>query len=255
MRNKLFFLTSILLISSLLTGCASAAYAQSSTPAATAAASAQAQEPKQIYRTITVTGSGLVYLTPDIAYVNLGVHSEGANAADTVAANNTLSAKIISALKTFGIAEKDIQTVNFSISPQQQYDTNGKPTGEILYMVDNTVYVTVRDLSKIGDLLDAAVKAGANNVYGIQFDVADKTKAVSDARKAAMANARAIAEELATAAGVMLGDVQTINVYDTSAPMVAQAKMAGASFAADSVSIQPGQMTITVQVNVVYEIR
>lgn len=249
MRNKLFFLLSILLISSLLTGCAGAAYAQSSTPAASD------EEPKQVYRTMTVTGSGMVYLTPDIAHVNLGVHSEGANAAETVAANNTQTAKILAALKTFGIAEKDIQTVNFSIYPQQQYDTEGKPTGEMRYMVDNTVYVTVRDLTKVGDLLDAAVKAGANNVYGIQFDVADKSKAMSDARKAAIDNARAIAEELATAAGVTLGAVQTINVYGGSSPIIVQAKMVEASFAADSVPVQPGQMTITVEANVVYEIR
>lgn len=249
MRNKFIFLISILLISSLLTGCAGAAYAQSSTPAAAN------EESKQVYRTLTVTGSGMAYLTPDIAYVNLGVHSEGANAAETVADNNAQTAKILDALKAFGIAEKDIQTVNFSIYPQQQYDTEGKPTGELRYVVDNTVYVTVRDLAKVGDLLDAAVKAGANNVYGIQFDVADKSKAMSEARKAAIANARSIAEELAVVAGVSLGDVQTINVYGGSAPFVVQAKMVEASYAADSVPVQPGQLTITVEVNIVYEIR
>ena len=251
MRNKLFFLTSILLISSLLTGCASAAYAQGSAPTVTA--EAKAQEPKQVYRTLTVSGSGKVYLTPDIAYINLGVHSEGANAAETVADNNAQTTKILDALKKSGVAEKDIQTVNFSIYPQQQYDTEGKPTGELRYTVDNTVYVTVRDLTKIGDLLDAAVKAGANNVYGIQFDVADKSKAMSDARKAAIDNARAIAEELAVAAGVTLGDVQTINMYGGSAPIIVEAKMSG--YAADSVPVQPGQLAITVEVNIVYEIR
>lgn len=251
MRNKTIFLISMLLIASLLTGCASAAYAQASTPAATETE----VQPQQIYRTLTVSGTGKVYLTPDIAYVNLGVHTEGANAAETVADNNTQSARIIDALKKFGVDEKDIQTVNFSIYPQTQYDMEGKPTGEIRYMVDNTVAVTLRDISKVGDLLDAAVKAGANNVYGIQFDVADKSQALSDARKAAVQNARALAEELAAAAGVSLGAVQTINMYGGSAPIIVEAKMADASFAAGSVPVQPGQMAISVEVNIVYEIR
>ena len=252
MRNKFFFLTSILIIASLLSGCAGTAYAQGSTPATGAN-----DEPKQVYRTLTVSGSGKAYLTPDIAYINIGVHTEGANAADTVADNNTQTSKIIAALKGFGIADKDLQTVNFSIYPQPQYDLEGKPTGEIKYMVDNTVYVTMRDLGKVGDLLDTAVKAGANNIYGIQFDVADKSKALSEARKAAVANARAVAEELAAAAGVSLGAVQTINVYGGSAPIpVYQAKMAEVSMAADSsVPVQPGEMVITVEVNVVYEIQ
>lgn len=250
MRHKYYFLISIMLIASLLTGCASTALAQASTPGE----ADNAQEPKQVFRTLTVTGSSKVYLTPDIAYINLGVHSEGLNAAETMADNNAQTAKILEAIKNFGIADKDIRTVNFSVYPQPQYNTEGQPTGEIRYSVDNTVYVTLRDLTKVGELLDAAVKAGANNVYGIQFDLSDKSKAMSEARKAAVENARAIAEELASAAGVTLGDVQTINMYGGSAPIVFEAKVE-AAYAADRVPIQTGQLEINVEVNIIFEIR
>jgi hypothetical protein len=243
MRSKFFILTSILLMSTLLTGCAGVAAAQTST-------SSDAQPP---LRTVSVMGSGKAILTPDIAYVNIGVHTENKNAAEAVAANTTQAQKVIDAIKAMGIDAKDIQTTNFSIYPQQQYDPNGKPTGEITYIVDNSVYVTVRDLDKIGDLLDAAVQAGANSISGIQFDVADKTQALSEARQAAVNDARAKAEELAEAAGVTLGDVQTI-AENTSSPPMPMYDMRAASAAMESaaVPVSPGQMTITVDVSIVY---
>jgi hypothetical protein len=248
MRSKIYFLSGLLIFSTLLTSCAGGASAQTTTPA---------PEGQKVTRTVSVTGSGKAILTPDIAYVTIGVHTENKNASEAVSANNSQTEKVIAAIKQQGVDEKDIQTTNFSIYPQQQYDPNGKPTGEITYIVDNSVYVTIRDLDKVGDVLDAAVQAGANSISGIQFDVADKTEALSEARQAAVNDARAKAEELATAAGVTLGDVQTISegtgvypvpMYDmrASAPMAAEAA---------SVPISPGQMTLTVDVSMVYEIR
>ncbi|MBN2550463.1 MAG: SIMPL domain-containing protein [Anaerolineales bacterium] len=251
MRNKLTHLMYILIVAVLLSGCAGVALAQSATPTVEAAPA-----DKPVTRTITVTGSGKALLTPNIAYINIGVHTEEMTAVSAVKANSQLADKVIAALKSFGIDEKDIQTTNFSIYPQPQYDAEGKPTGEIKYIVDNTVYVTVRDLTKIGELLDAAVEAGANNISGIQFDVADKSKALTAARQAAVENARLVAEELVSAAGVTLGAVQTINVYGDTSPMPVMYDMAMVkSVEASSVPVSPGQMTITVQVNIVYEIR
>jgi len=249
MRTKTYLIVSFLVLAALLTGCAGAAFAQSETPAA------QGDEAK-VTRTVTVTGSGKVYLTPDIAYITIGVHTEGENAAEAVASNNAQAQKVIDALKAQGIAEKDIQTTNFSIYPQQEYDTEGKPTGKIKYIVDNSVFVTVRDITNVGDVLDAAVQAGANTISGIQFDVEDKTAALSEARKAAVADAGVKAEELASAAGVSLGDVQTISEYTSGGPQPMYDMRAAAPMAeAASVPIQTGQMLLTVEVNMVYEIR
>lgn len=242
MMKKLSILFGFLLAASLLSACAAAPIA-----------SAQQAEPEpQNQRTLTVMGSGQALLTPDIAYVTIGVHTENKNAAEAVAANNTQAQAVTNALKGAGIAAKDIRTTNFSIYPQQQYDDKGQLQG-ITYVVDNSVYVTVRDLTKVGDLLDTAVKAGANSISGIQFDVADKTKALSDARKAAVANATEIASELAGAANVTLGPVQSISISSTSPmPVVDTRAMA---VEAASVPVSPGQLNLTVDVQVIFLIQ
>jgi len=252
MRTKIYILTTVLALAVLLSGCAGAAFAQSETP--TVAAEGEKQE---VTRTLSVSGSGKVYLTPDIAYITIGVHTENNSAAEAVASYNQQAEQVIGSLKSQGIADKDIQTTNFSIYPQQEYDPNGKPTGTIQYIVDNSVYVTVRDITKVGDILDAAVKAGANSISGIQFDVQDKTQALSDARKSAVRDAQVKAEELSSAAGVTLGAVQTISEYTSGGPQPMYDMRAAAPMAAEaaSVPIQAGQMLLTVEVSLVFEIR
>lgn len=219
------------------------------------ATSPQSTSTEPAPRTITVFGSGKVLLTPDIAYIQIGVRTEDKDAAEAVAGNTSQSQKVIDAIKAAGIENKDIQTTNFSIFPQQQYDSQGKPTGEITYVVENTVYVTVRKIAGIGDLLNETVKAGANTINSIQFDVSDKTKALSEARKAAVADAKTQAEELATAAGVKIVEVQSINSTDNY-PVTATAKFLNRAGALDSASVpvSAGQLTLEVNVSVVYVI-
>lgn len=242
MRNKLFSITTLLILASIvLSACGTAAYAQT--------------EPvEKMPRTLSVTGSGKAYLVPDIAYISIGVHTEDKDAAKAVTANNTQSQKVSEALKAFKIDSKDIQTTNFSIYPQQQYDENGRLTG-ILYMVDNSVYVTLRDLELVGELLNKVVEAGANSINGIQFDVSDKTKALSEARKDAVANAQEQAAEIADAAGVKLGEVISINVYGGYPSPIFEGKGGGAAMMDVAAPISPGQMVLTVEVNMVFELK
>jgi uncharacterized protein YggE len=125
-----------------------------------------------------------------------------------------------------------------------------------VYSVDNTVYVTVRELDKLGDLLDTVVAAGANTVNSIQFDVADKDSALKQARADAVKNAGVQAQELADAAGVKLGDIQSIGFYDSAPYPVFDGKGGGgAATEAAAVPIQAGQLTFTVTVNVTYELK
>lgn len=247
MRTKTLLLIGILIMAAGLVGWAGVAFAQSQTTNPTT----ETTPP----RTINVTASGKVLLTPDIAYVNIGVHTEDKAAAEAVAANNELAKKVIEAIKATGVDGKDIQTMNFSIYPQQVVDSEGKPTGELRFIVDNTVYVTVRKLDALGGMLDAAIKAGANTVNGISFDVVDKTSALSEARKQAVANAQAQASELAQAAGVSLGAVQTINAYGSATPVPVYEAKAASFMANSTVPVETGQMTITVEVNIVYAIQ
>jgi uncharacterized protein YggE len=239
-RNKTIVLSMLLTFVVLLSACA-----PSATPAA----------PATTTRTLSVSGSAQASLNPDIAYINIGVHSENADAKEAVASNNATTQAVANALKAAGVEEKDIHTVNFSIYPQDEYSPEGQKIGT-KYMVDNTVYVTLRDLAKIGDVLGEAVNAGANSINGIQFDIADKTPYLSEARTAAVDNAYLQAQELAKAAGVELGSVQSISYYNSYAvPAPLDMKGLGMGGAAMSVPVSAGQLTITVEVNVVYEIK
>lgn len=214
------------------------------------------QEAQPVVRTISVTGSGQANLVPDIAYLYLGVHTEKPTASEAMAENNAQTQSMIDALTKFGIDKKDIRTTNFSIYPQDKYDPqSGTPTGEKVYSVDNTVYVTVRDLKQLGDLLDTVVAAGANTINSIQFDVADKAEAIKTARAEAVKDAQAQAQELADSAGVTLGEIQALGFYDSQPYPMYEGKGGGDVAQSAAVPIQPGQLTFTVTVNATYAIK
>jgi uncharacterized protein len=242
MKNKTIFIAAVALIALLISACGPTTINQ-------------AAQPPQ--RTISVSGSGQANLVPDIAYIYVGVHTEKPTASEAVSENTSQTEKMIKALKDFGIDAKDIRTTNFSIWPQDKYNpSTGLPSGEKTYVVDNTVYVTVRALDKLGDLLDTVVTAGANTINSIQFDVADKSEAIKTARAEAVKNARAQAQEIADAAGVKLGEIQSIGFYDSSPSPVFDGKGGGGGVAAEAaVPIQPGQLTFTVTVNMTYAIK
>ncbi|MBE3066233.1 MAG: SIMPL domain-containing protein [Chloroflexi bacterium] len=209
-------------------------------------------------RTLDVSGNGTVYLTPDIAYLYIGVHTEEPAIATAVSNNNTQTTALVDALKNAGVAEVDIQTSNFSVYSTQSYDKmTNQPSGGTTYAVDNTVYVTVRDLTKLGSLLNTAVEAGANNINSITFDVADKTAAMTQARQKAMANASSLASELAQTAGVQLAEIQNVSYSDNSPNPYSYGMGGGGGAAAPnaSVPIQPGLTQITVTVSVTYSIK
>jgi uncharacterized protein YggE len=235
MRNKLSILIPVLVLALALSACGTA------------------PQP----RSLSVSGNGIVYLTPDIAYIYIGVHNEDPVIATAVNNNNTQTQALVDALKNAGIVTEDIQTSNFSVYSSPQYDkVTGASTGVTSYSVDNTVYVTVRDLGKLGTLLNTAVSAGANNINSITFDVADKTAAMAQARTKAMANASSLASELAQTAKVTLGEIQTVTYSDNS-PTPYGYGMGGGGAAAPnaSVPIQPGLTQITVMVSVTYTIK
>jgi uncharacterized protein YggE len=239
MRSKFFIPTILLIAAALLSACS---------------ASVQFGQPQA--RSINVTGNAQVILAPDIAYISIGVHSEAPTASAAVASNNTQSQTVIDAIKAKGVDAKDIQTTNFSVYQQTKTGPNGENQG-IFFSVDNTVYVTMRDVTKIGDVLDASIGGGANNIYGITFDVQNKEAALSTGRDQAMADAKSQAEQLAKASGATLGDVQSISYYSNSpSPIYYDNKAAAAGMGGGgSVPVSPGQLTLTVSVAVTYGIK
>lgn len=240
MQNKsIFILSAILVGSMLLTACG---------------APAQAQGETVPQSTLSVYGSGKAYLTPDLATINIGVHTEGEQASETVALNNSQSEQVVQALRDAGIAANDIQTSNFSIYNNQKFDPSGQVSGTS-YIVDNSVFVTVRDISTISNTLSAVVEAGANSINSIQFDVSDKSAGLAEARDAAIADAQAQAEQIAGSTGFELGEIQSIDVSTSGYTGPFIPGVGGGAAAEAAVPIAPGQMAVTAQANLVYTIK
>lgn len=207
-------------------------------------------------RSISANGQGEVFLTPDIAYVFIGVHSQNKNVSDALKDNNGKAQAIASTLTNQGIAPKDIQTSSFNVFPQQQYGPQGETTGELTYVVDNTVNVTVRDLTKLGQLLDTVIGSGANSINGIQFDIKDKQQAQVQARQMAIDDAKKQAGEIAKAAGVQLGSVTNVSVSTNPNPVpLFEGKGVAANAAGSQVPVSSGQMSVSVYATITYELR
>jgi uncharacterized protein YggE len=223
---------------------ASAVYSQpepASEPAVTASVS----------RTISVSGTGRADVAPDVAVLSLGVSSDAATAREALDRNNAAMSAVMESLKTLGFGVTDMQTTGLSLSAQ--YDYNVQPARLIGYQAVNGVTLRVKDIARLGEILDLVVSAGANQVNGLSFDVADKGKALADARLKAMADARAKADLMAGAAGTSVGRVISISegYVSTPGPVPVQTMRAES---ASSVPIASGQVGLEAQVNIVYEL-
>ena len=216
-----------------------------------------AQSDSAPLRSLSVTGTGKIMLVPDLAYINIGVRSEAQDVSSALAANNAQATAITDALKAMGVDEKDLQTANFNVYSIQQYDQMGQPS-YISYSVENTLYVTVRDLTKLSQILDAALSAGANQIYGINFDIANRQAALDQARDLAIKDAEAKALATAATAGVTLGQIQTINVSTSSyVQPYSPYGMGGGGASMDaysSVPVSAGQIVVTYDANLIYVI-
>ena len=192
-------------------------------------------------------------MAPDLARIYIGVETRGEEAAPAAQENSAQTAQILDILDGFGIAPEDIQTSNFSIYTQENRDPDGNIT-QVTYIVQNTVNVTVRDLAQVGAVLDGVVQAGANSISGIQFDLADRSQVNERALQAAVLDAQTQAGILAGAAEVDLGQVLSISSYNSS-PIV-PIERATLDFASPAdVPVSPGQIEITVDITMVFEIQ
>jgi len=204
---------------------------------------------------ITVVGQGSVRMSPDIAQVSIGMETSAGTVGEAVGENEAQMVKILAALAAAGIAEKDIQTMNYSIQldryPEQMARTESSSAEPApVYRVSNMVTVTVHDLESVGDVLDAVIEAGANNIWGITFALDDPTAAQSEARVKAMEDAQSRAEALAELGGVELGPVMSISEVVGAIPVGMSAKVERAAAAGGSIS--PGELEIGYQVQVSY---
>lgn len=207
---------------------------------------------------VNATGTGTAVGKPDVMVLTIGVSAQRDSIAAAREAAASAQTGVIEALKDNGVDEKDIQTVQFNVSPQYDYSRlNGQ--GEIIgYVVSNVVTAKVRDLDKAGEAIDAATLAGGDDaiVQGVWFGIDDPTELQKQAREEAVKKARAQAEQLASNAGAKLGKLLSISEssyypsYDRAIPTAA----GGAAFEEAATPIQAGELEISITVNVLYAI-
>ncbi|CAN7749634.1 SIMPL domain-containing protein [Bradyrhizobium sp. LjRoot220] len=202
---------------------------------------------------IAVTGEATVSVPPDQAQINGGVTTEAKTAREASEANNAAMGKVLLALKGAGIEEKDYQTSRLSLQPQ--YPPNPNRTGPAAisgYRASNRVTIKLRDVTKVANIVDVLVGAGANDIGGINFVVTQASKLLDDAREQAIADARRKAQIYAKAAGVTLGEPISISEEGAPTPMF-RSKVAGGMAA--SAPVAQGEETLSVAVNVSWAIK
>ena len=207
---------------------------------------------------LTLSGRGEVATPPDMATIRLGVVTENAVAATAVAENSAQVSDILATLAAVGIAERDVQTAEFSVNPiWSSPPRNGVPENwrpEILgFSVTNDLSVRVRDLGGLGGVLDTVVRDGANQFRGLTFGLNEPGPALADARRAAVADAQAKATLYSEAAGFDIVGIRSFSEESFGGDPRPE-MMAISAFRDASVPIAGGEVTIGVTVTIVYEI-
>jgi hypothetical protein len=206
-------------------------------------------------RSITVPGEGLVQVAPDVVTVNLGVQTRNADVQRAVSENNRIASAIMDAARMVGVAEADMQTAYFTVYPQSDYDQFGVLTDQVTYFVDNNLSVRLRDVAKLSELLQNAVDAGATNIYGVTFAIADTSAAETEARAKAIADAQARAALIAVNAGLTLGEPLTISTGVTYPEQFYYGAPAYGMGGGGGPPVSTGMNTVTVNVTVSYAVR
>ena len=202
----------------------------------------------RLARTLTLSAIGSINSQPDMASISTGVMSEAVKARDALDDNNEAMARMMKSLKAAGLESRDIATSQFSVQPRYQHFKNGRAAKIIGYRVSNSVRITVRNLDKLGAILDRVVTVGSNRISGIAFGLQDPDKTLDDARKEAMRAVLDKAALYAKAADVRLGAILSISEQANQnfpRPIAMRAMRAKSS-----VPIAPGQHTTKVTVHV-----
>ncbi|MFG1320318.1 SIMPL domain-containing protein [Xanthobacter autotrophicus] len=207
--------------------------------------------------TLTVVGEARVSAPPDVAVLTTGTLTTAKTADDALAANSKAVSDVIAALKAAGIESRDIATANFSVQPQYSMPQQGSREAPKLigFEVRNSVRITVRDLAKLGPLLDKVVQSGANQASGLAFALAEPGQLDREARAAAVKDAMEQAKLIAAAAGVRLTRITSIQPETQGGfPMPAAPMMMKADAGRMAVPVEAGEIEVRARTVMVYEI-
>ncbi len=238
-----------------LSGCAAVPAAQTNNPSIAAAdngALVVQLEENPSKNSVSVTANGTVKVTPDVAYTTVGVVTQKKKMQDAQTANRDLMNTVVAALKEAGLTDDDIRTTNYSVYPV--YDYSGDTSKIASFEVNNTVELTIRDINKVGEILDAAAAAGANTSYSVRFDVLDKEPSYNQALTAAMESARAKADTLAAAGKFTIKAVMNVSEGYTSSSIYREYAAMEAPAADQATYVNAGDLDVTATVTVVFEI-
>lgn len=208
---------------------------------------------KEHSRSFSVIGEGKEIVVPNIAVLRIGVVTKGSDLKVVQKENSEKINKIIDFLKNQGIDEKDIQTENYLVSPEYNYKEN--PYKIVGYSINQELKVKVRDLVKVGDILQNAVNYGANTVNGPNFEVDDQNIYLEKAREKAILDAKEKAEKIAKTAGFRLGKIVIIEDFSMPPPIYSFKGGAVPEMLSTSPQIQPDSQEIKIQVQIIYEIK
>ncbi|MBI2874677.1 MAG: SIMPL domain-containing protein [Firmicutes bacterium] len=206
------------------------------------------------WKGIEVTGEAAIKVKPDVVYISLGVQTQTATAGEAQTANASAMNKLIQALKGQGIAEDDMQTSGYSISPVYDYEkqSRGGQPELIGYMVQNSLQVKIKKIGSTGEIIDAAVKAGANTVHSISFGVENPTPVYRRALQEAYSDALERAQVIASRAGVSGLKVISVTELGGGVPVIQRMAKAEMAAADSSTPILAGENTIQASVRVVF---
>ncbi len=200
---------------------------------------------------IAVIGRGEVKISPDRATIQVSVQTRAVSAAAAASENATKQQSVLTALRTLGLANDQLSTINYNVSPEQRYEQGREPV-IVAYNVTNTILVDVRKLNQVGPVIDAALSHGANMIASLQFYASNTEIARRTAIATAIEKARADAEAGARAAHGSLGSLLEINIGAYSPPPprpMMMARVAGGVAQMDNTPINPGEETLSVEVS------
>lgn len=252
-RNITLFLIFVLLAT--LSAACTAANAADSQEDQTESAPVTQVESSAAPRTITVVGEGQISLEPDMAVINVGAEARAGTVSEAKSEVEAHMAAILATLQEMGIADRDVQTshygIHFEREPMPMMLEGPAPEIREEYYVSNMLQVTVRDVEMAGEVLDAVVQSGANQVYGVTYSVSDETAWQSQARSEAMADARSHAQELAALTEVELGEVLSVSevVGGMVVPFLRVEQAMGGG------GIAPGELEFSTQIQVIFAIK
>lgn len=245
-RNRLFLGLGVLLAALLVAGCARLSPAGAAT---------EVESPRE---SISVSGFGEATGTPDMATVQLAVEVKADSISAALAQSNQTVDRVRQAVLGQGIAETDIQSTNFNVWPEDEFDRmTGQLTGNRIYHVDSTLQVRVRDIGQVSQIIQTGLDAGATNIWGLTYGIDDSAALEAQARTQALEDARDRAQQLANALGMTLGEPVVVSelVGSGLSPFGVEAALVrGMGGGGGGPPLSPGQLTVTIQVDVMYSV-